>query len=169
MIFKRRDLLSVEGIPQSIDEQLEFDVSTLESVVLRQLKNVEVSGQLTYDGQDDRAYVGLLISGDMTLPDSVTNEDVVYHFETDVSETYSFIPVSEDEPDILVIKNEIIDLKSLIFTSILAEIPLRVVKEGKRDYPKGDGWEVLSEEEYLKQEKPIDPRLEKLKEFKFEK
>ena len=47
------------------------------------------------------------------------------------------------------------------------EVPLKVVKPGNITYPKGDGWEVMKEEDYRKEEKPaMDPRLAKLKEFK---
>ena len=49
------------------------------------------------------------------------------------------------------------------------EVPLKVVKEGIKEYPKGDGWEVVKEEDYTKSKKDdIDPRLAKLKEFKLE-
>lgn len=47
------------------------------------------------------------------------------------------------------------------------DIPLKVVKPGVIDYPKGDGWEVISEETYQKEKKRnIDPRLSILKDYK---
>ena len=51
----------------------------------------------------------------------------------------------------------------------MMEVPLKIVKEGLTQYPKGDGWEVVKEEDYIKEKsKEIDPRLAKLKEFKLE-
>jgi len=31
------------------------------------------------------------------------------------------------------------------------EVPLKIVKEGLTQYPKGDGWEVVKEEDYIKE------------------
>lgn len=169
MIFKRQDLRLLNGNTQYIEEKLVFDLTSLKHDVLRQLENVEVNGQLNYDNQADHAYLNLTITGDMTLPDSLTNEDVLVPFESVVSEIISFNESDDEEnPDIFVVKSDFIDLNPLIFTHILSEIPLKVEKEGKKIYPKGEGWEVLSEEHFQNQEKKIDPRLAKLKEFKFE-
>ena len=64
---------------------------------------------------------------------------------------------------------EVVELLPVIFQLILMEVPLKVVKEGIKEYPKGDGWEVVKEEDYTKSKKDdIDPRLAKLKEFKLE-
>ena len=97
---------------------------------------------------------------------SISNEDVLVGFEGNTSETYSFSDTEVE--DIRVVKNEVIDLSESVFQTILFEVPLRVVKEGLSEYPKGDGWEVLKESDYQNQEKPIDPRLAKLLEFKTE-
>ena len=46
---------------------------------------------------------------------------------------------------------------------------MHVVKEGIAKYPSGDGWRILSEDEYQKAKRSsIDPRLAKLREFKAE-
>ena len=50
---------------------------------------------------------------------------------------------------------------------ILMEVPLKVVKEGLIEYPKGNGWEVVRESDQV-EERPIDPRLAKLKDFKLD-
>lgn len=48
------------------------------------------------------------------------------------------------------------------------EVPHKVVKEGV-EYPKGKGWEVVTEDDFNASKKnAIDPRLAKLKEFKIE-
>ena len=70
--------------------------------------------------------------------------------------------------DLDYVKKEILDLNPLIFQLILSQVPLKVVKE-VIEYPKGDGWEVLKEEDYIKSKSQVtDPRLEKLKEFKIQ-
>ena len=57
----------------------------------------------------------------------------------------------------------------VIFQQILIEIPLKVVKPEIKEYPKGDGWKVIREEDLkAEKEREIDPRLAKLREFKAE-
>ena len=54
--------------------------------------------------------------------------------------------------------------------AILMEAPLQVTDVDPQDYPSGDGWRVITEEEYESSKKnAIDPRLAKLQEFKEEK
>ncbi|MFC0277418.1 DUF177 domain-containing protein [Enterococcus devriesei] len=79
----------------------------------------------------------------------------------------------EDERDeeILVIDNDTIDLTDSIEDNILLAIPLQVFSEEEKqatDLPKGNDWEVVSEEEYFQKKESaetIDPRLAKLSEL----
>ena len=88
--------------------------------------------------------------------------------EGDVAdEIISFDKADADDVDILKAENGYVDLLSIIFRQILVEVPIKVRKPGNIDYPKGDGWEVVSEDTY-QQEKSnkIDPRLAVLKDYK---
>ena len=103
----------------------------------------------------------------MIVPCSITLEDVEYDFHTKSLEVFSF-DKTEDE-DVHEVKGDVVELLPVIFQLILMEVPLKVVKEGIKEYPKGDGWEVVKEEDYTKSKNDdIDPRLAKLKEFKLE-
>ena len=63
--------------------------------------------------------------------------------------------------------NEVIELLPAVIDAILLEVPLQATEATAEDYPSGDGWRVISEEEYEKSRKAeIDPRLAKLKEWK---
>lgn len=168
MKFFKRDLLQQANTPIHFEDEMEFDLSQFQNnhTSLRELHHVIVEGQITYDVNQDLAVVDYVVHGDMVVACSITNDDVKIGFEGHSSELYSFSKVDNLEDEIRVVKNDVIDLSESIFRTILFEVPLRVVKEGLTDYPKGDGWEVLSEEEFQKREKPIDPRLAKLLEFK---
>ena len=62
--------------------------------------------------------------------------------------------------------NDYLDNKFFITSHKLKN---RLLKEGIKEYPKGNGWEVIREEDYIKSKKDeIDPRLAKLREFKIE-
>ena len=65
--------------------------------------------------------------------------------------------------------NESTEAEELAVHIILPEAPIKVVKNKKIEYSRGDGWSFVSEEDYESSRKDeIDPRLQKLREYKFE-
>ena len=65
--------------------------------------------------------------------------------------------------------NDELNLTPILEDVVLQEVPLKVVKKGKIDYPKGKGWSVTTEKEYAKRKsEEIDPRLAVLKDYKFD-
>ncbi len=151
-----------------IDERLTFDLGHFNKFDrLKDLRNVTVKGNGHYDCSLQRFKCILDLAGEMVVPCAVTLEDVVVDFDFDAELEYSFL--STDDEDVIECKKDFLDLTPHVFQLIFAEVPLKVVKEGIT-YPKGDGWEVLTEEEYRQQTKDtIDPRLAKLRDFKFDK
>ncbi|MDT2670214.1 YceD family protein [Enterococcus dongliensis] len=85
-------------------------------------------------------------------------------------EQWSSMEEERDE-EILVLDNDTIDLTDSIEDNILLAIPMQVFSEEEmqtKDLPKGNDWEVVSEEEYLQKKESaetIDPRLAKLSEL----
>lgn len=168
MKFLKRDLVQQSSVGLEFSEEIAFDLSQFQNnhSSLRSLNDVHVDGTLHYDVDNELAVADYMVSGEMVVACSITNDDVVVPFEGHNEETYSFGP--SDDPEVKVVKKDVIDLSESVFQTILFEVPLRVVKEGLTEYPKGDGWEVLSEADYQASEKLIDPRLAKLLEFKSE-
>ena len=73
---------------------------------------------------------------------------------------------STDEDDVWVVKDEVIELLPVVIEEILSEVPLQVTEASPEDYPSGDGWRVISEEEFEKsQAEKGDPRLAKLRDY----
>lgn len=168
MKWSRTEILQALNATITFDDSITFEPSAFSRMSqLKGLQDVTVSGNIHYEGHSDRVYADLDISGVMIVPCSITNEDVEYDFHTKSLETFAF-DKSEDE-DVHEAKGDVVELLPVIFQLILLEVPLKVVKEGITSYPKGDGWEVVKEEDYVKAEgKKLDPRLAKLKEFKIE-
>ncbi len=135
---------------------------------IRDLKNINVSGTLRYDMDEELIHCDIEIEGTMILPCSLTLEDVEYDFTTESYETFSFVKHERMEDIHYCNKNQL-ELLQVVIQLISMEVPLRIVKETTNAYPKGEGWEVTSEEAYRKAEKPLDPRLAKFKEYKFNK
>ena len=82
----------------------------------------------------------------MTLPCSITLNDVIYPFDIKTEVKLS----NEDEEDeeyVKIIQNNI-DIISIIWQNIVLEIPLRVVSEDANNSPvSGEGWKLIREDE----------------------
>lgn len=168
MKWSRAELLQANKQTIEFDEEIEFNPAAFAKMhQLRGLQDVTVSGNIHYDTTSERVFADLDIEGVMIVPCSITLEDVEYDFHTQSLEVFSF--EKTDDEEVHEVKGDVVELLPVIFQLILLEVPLKVVKDGLKEYPKGDGWEVVKEEDYVKEKKDeIDPRLAKLKEFKLE-
>ena len=168
MKYSRKDLLQLPDQHLSFDEEIEFDPETYKQFPrIRKLENVRARGEGDYDQQQQRLYINIHVTGVMTCPCDITFEDVEIPFDSESDEIISFAKEDQDNIEILSAENGYIEMLSIIFRQILAEIPIKVRKPGKIDYPKGEGWEVIDEATYQRQkENSIDPRLAALKNYK---
>lgn len=160
------DLLQSDSGNISFSEDVEIDSSVFaKNSRINSVKDVHASGHGYLDEEENRFYVQMNVSGTMLVPDAITNEEIEYPFETESDETYVFENVDED--GVRLVTNEVIELLPAIIDDIMLEVPLQVTNASEDEYPHGDGWRVITEEEYQKsQGQRIDPRLAKLKEFK---
>lgn len=128
------------------------------------LKDVTVKGQGRLDMKNRQLYVDFNVKGQMILPCAVSLEDVDYPFEFDSTAIFAFYKPSVDE-DVIEVKKSLVDLTPVVFSEIMMEVPMRVVKEGAILKNSGNGWKVLSEDDAKQDEDYIDPRLAKLKDY----
>lgn len=148
-----------------LDQDLVFSEEELAQMSeIIALENVHLIADGYLNEEETEVLVHLDLTGDMILPDSITNEPLRLPFVTESDEVYSFVP-SEDD-GVRLVENEI-DLKEAISDAIQLEVPLQVTQAAEDEYPEGDGWKVYSEAAYQQSRKEeIDPRLAKLREFK---
>lgn len=168
MKWSRLELLQAKHGTIVFEDTIDFEPAIFSKMhQIRGLRDVTVSGNIHYDESMERIFADLDIEGVMIVPCSITLEDVEYDFHTKSLEVFSFDKT--DDEDVHEVKGDVVELLPVIFQLILMEVPLKIVKKGLRKYPKGDGWEVVKEEDYIKAKNDeIDPRLAKLKEFKLE-
>lgn len=139
-----------------IDEEIEIPKEYLNDDI-KDISKVKVKGNITSDGYVIEA--NLNIKCDLTLTCSVSLKDVKYPIDIDINEEIS--DDSEEEFDKIL--NNSIDLLPIIWQNILVEIPMKVVSPDlKEENIYGDGWKFITDEE---ENKEIDPRLSKLKEY----
>jgi len=149
-----------------LDEEIAFSPATFDgNDRLRKLEKVHVTASGLWDGNQNVLRVHLDVSGVMVVPCAITDEDVLVEFKTEDDPVFSFGKTDDEEA--IEVKGDTVELMPVVYPLIMMEIPLKVVKPGLKDYPKGDGWEVLTEEEYLREKQSqIDPRLAKLRDYK---
>ncbi|MBP3869495.1 MAG: DUF177 domain-containing protein [Faecalicoccus sp.] len=165
MKFTKKDFVEAPEGTISIDEWITVEENDLlHHSQVKSIPEVHITGTLQYDG-NALVYSNLDIDGVMIVLDSITMEDLDVEFDTKSQETYSFEPVSQDE-DIIAVKKNTLDINPEIFQAVLYEAPMAITRLPRDQYPKGDGWALLSDQD--PQEPQIDPRWEKLKDFKLE-
>lgn len=144
--------------------EIDFKEITIDNnIFIRRLINVKGDATFYYD-VSDKLRINYQIVGTMVCPDAYTLDDALLDFDLSEDEE-----VTKDEDYDGFYMKEDIELKDLVLQIILPEVPIKVVKNEKIEYSRGDGWTFVSEEEFhSSKEKQVDPRLQKLSEFKFE-
>ncbi len=173
MKWTREDLQKLDN-HVSVDTDIEVDPAVFAgSSLINGTKDVHVWADGFLAEDDDRFYVDIRITGTMLVPDAVTSKEITYPFQTSSREIYSFAPVeagTEEADEIRLAENQVIDLLPAVIDDILLEVPLQVTNASREDYPHGDGWRVMTEEDYQNsRQEELDPRLAKLREFKIDK
>ena len=156
-----KDLMNIMGVRSYPIEMKNYEIR--DNLFLRRLENVE--GDISfYYGADEELRISYSLKGTMICPCAISLEDVEVPFFLKEDE-----PVVHKEEEEGFLLNESIEAEELAAHIILPEAPIKVVKKEKIEYSRGDGWSFVSEEEYNASKKDeIDPRLQKLKEYRFE-
>ena len=164
--FSRSELAKKGLEPFSFDEEIQFPEETFQSLSgLRGLKDVRVQGSAQFFANEEHLLVNFTVEGVMILPCALTNVDVDYPFSEEREVLFSFVKEKDEDDEIIEAKKGIADLMPVIFETIICEVPLKVVSPNATILRKGDGWELISEEDLANQEEEFDPRLAKLREL----
>ena len=123
-----------------IDDNIEIPKELYKDTDIVNLDKVKVSGNITLNLEDDYQ-VNLNIHSIMTIHDSVTYDLIPYEFTVNIEETL--------EKSV-----KTLDLIDFLWHYIMLEVPLRITKR-EGDYPKGEFFRVISEEEYSKMNNPF--------------
>ncbi len=172
MKLHRNDLEDLENPHISIHETLVMDDSSyVEHDRYLDMSDINVNGNGFYDSKTTELIIGLDLDCTVVVPCAITLKPIEIDIETQLSESFVFEEnhLLEEDEDLILIEESSVDLWPFIWGAIMAQIPIKVTDPELEKYPSGKGWQVLSEDDYKKQqEEKIDPRLEKLKDFKFD-
>ena len=120
-----------------LNQEVNISNELLSQSLITELKNVNLNGDITLDEDDNINLTGNL-SGIMILKDDITLAPVEYQFNTDLEE-------------ILEKKQNILDITDILWQNILVEIPSKVRSTDEDINLEGDGWRVISEEQFQKE------------------
>ena len=156
-----KDLLNIAD-----EKTYNFDIASYvvdNNIFLRRIENVEGYISFYYDASDELR-VEYHIGGNMICPDAITLEDATVPFELQDDQKV----VNKENEDGFFLNTDM-SMEEMALYLIVPEVPIKVVKNEKMGYSRGDGWSFVSEEDFeSSREDEIDPRLQKLKEYKFE-
>ena len=148
MRISNRDLktLNDEKVYQENIEKISFD----DYPYLRSLEDIEAEIIIDRD-MIDRLIAHVRVFGKMICPDAMTLQDVMVPFEIEDDSILYFDDIDaeridEEENAYCVIDG--LDTIDFLLSFILPEVPIKVVSEEKTEYPKGDGWKVMTEAEF---------------------
>ena len=139
-----------------IDQVIDFEEKYYENTLIKGLENVYVKGRIYYSTTKEVLFEGSM-KGNMLINDSNTNEIVSYPFSSEISE----ILLEDTTLDENLRPNDknSLDLKEILWQNIVLEVPLTYSKEEKPSTVKGEGWELINEEDV------VDPRLQIFKDL----
>ena len=120
-----------------INEEVNIPENLLQSSLITELKNIHLDGELFIDEEDNLNLIGKL-SGTMVLKDDITLAPVEYQFDAEIEE-------------ILEKNKNILDITDILWQNILVEIPSKVRSTDEDINLEGDGWRVISEEQFNKE------------------
>ena len=137
MIIDTTKLLNNAITKIIIDNHVTIPENLLTNTLIDKLKSIVLKGYLKINEDNQFELIGTL-SGIMVLKDDITLEPVECNFKTDIEEIIEFL-------------NKNLDITDILWQNIVVEIPTKVRKSNENIKLSGDGWRVISEEQYSKE------------------
>ena len=117
-----------------IDDLVNIPKEFLTDSRIDDLKDITIKGNISLD-EENNLILNAKIKGSMLLKDDLTLEPVTYNFDTEFEENLDN-------------HQNILDITDILWQNILVEIPSKVRATNEDVHLSGDGWRLISEEEY---------------------
>ena len=119
-----------------------IDKKYFENTDIISLNDVKVEGRIVRKEDDDLElvdYIECKISGDMIIPDSISLEEVKYPFSIEYDD---FLDKNCKNGE------KALDIFQFLCENIVLEVPLQFTKVEDLSKFHGDGWKLISEDDY---------------------
>ncbi|MBW1605686.1 DUF177 domain-containing protein [Lactobacillus sp. Sy-1] len=175
------DLKDYKAVPLSEKNHLDLKADLLSrySDQIIDVQPVDVESHVFYD--QGNAIVNAQVKGEITVPSSRSLTPVKLPLDFSINEVYvpdeaalkRFENDESNSGEIGLVADEdgAIDFDKAVADNIILQIPMHILsdKEAKLNImPEGNDWQVISEDDFNNpktDDKPVDPRLTKLKDF----
>jgi len=117
-----------------LDEEVAIPKDLLNDSRIDDLKNITIKGNVSLN-EENELIIEAKLKGTMILKDDLTLEPVIYNFDTEFEENLDY-------------QKNILDITDILWQNILVEIPSKVRATDEDVHLSGDGWRVISEDEY---------------------
>ncbi len=139
--------LLTNNIKDELEVSLELDIDkkSLDKARIIRLESAKFIGNI--NKEDEYYNINGILSGIMYLPDDITLKEVGIPFEIAIDENFGE-NFSENENNLIILENNI-DLISFLWQNIVLEVPSKVKADDSKDINiSGDGWRLITSDEY---------------------
>lgn len=127
----------------SVDGNVVIDDDYLENTSIKELNDTKFVGKVVRLSDSEFEISGK-VTGVMILVDDVTLEDVNYSYQSDIEEVFDGVL---DDDKLQIIQNSL-DITDFLWQNILVEVPSKIRKDSNKINLEGNGWRLISEDEY---------------------
>ena len=152
-----RYLLNQPGY--KLEDDIDFSDVPFDQTHIKRIESCHF--ELTGNNYDSLCILNIRIKTKVIAPSAYTQKDV--ELNLDFSDIIQISDEDEDDEELFYEKNMIFDIDPYILSLIVGEVPMVVIGKDEELPKDGDGYRVLTEDEYLEeQKKKSDPRWAKL-------
>jgi len=144
MILSRVELTS-KGV---YDEVLNFDKELYKNnPILLDIKSLK--GRVEVDYVSNLSLLKISLNGELVLRSTRTLKPVNYKLRVKDNLTITLTKLDYIDEDIIYLNEDELNMDDIFYSLLIASLPLQVTNEDD-EYINGDGYEVISEEEYIR-------------------
>ena len=156
-------LINLDELNYQKDINIDYEVlkdNELDKRIL-DLKNAYVKGKISQNSNGDIT-LKVNFKGTMYISDSITLESIPYDFNIDIEENID--DLEENYFDCYKNKQNVLDLKQILWQNIVLEVPISYTLTRDANL-KGNGWELVNDNNKAKDTNNVDPRLKELEDL----
>ena len=162
--MKINRVLLKENVPNVFEEDIDFSSVQFDATHIKKIECCHAKATAFEYGEV--LHIDVEIKAKVIGICSYTLEDV--ELDINAKDDLEFTD-NEDDDGCYLVKGPLIDLDEYILGILLANVPVRIVKKGAKLPDSGNGYRVLTQDEYQKeQENAQDPRWDALNDLEFD-
>ena len=142
-------LLLKPNKPEVVEEDIDFSSNFIDANHVKRINSCHVKATLT--DYEDVLECTLNIKADVTASCAYTLEDVPYKVNVNEKLYFSSDEMDQNSEDIIYEPGNEIEMDHYVFSLIIASVPHNIHKKGAKLPENGNGFRVMSEEDYLKE------------------